>query len=143
MVRNKDRVSATPRAILFIGDRSFRVDLYDALGGIPDWVFWQVDDYKYVTLQDYALCPAEELAPRFDLVIWEDSPSGYVQEHSIVVLCALQGSDVYISKRIPHYEHDTSVIRNVSFDQMVERCNEISRRNLRRKLNKRKSYVNR
>lgn len=133
-MRNKDRANATPRAVLFIGDRSYRVDLQDPIGGIPDWVLWQVDDYKHCSLQEYIEHPGEIMKPRFDLVLWEESEKGYVREHAIVVLAALQASTTYISKRLYHYTENTTVVSNLSYEQMVGRTTDISRRNLRRKL---------
>lgn len=134
-----NRLSAKARAVLFIGDRSFRVDLTDPIGGIPDWVLWRVDAYKYCTLQEYINSPAEVLYPRFDLVLWENNESGYTREHALVVLCALEGTDLYLGHRMPHYEQTTTIIRNLSYEQMVRRTTDNSRRNLRRKLDWRKA----
>jgi hypothetical protein len=134
VVRNINRREATPRAVLFVGDRSYRVDLQDPIGAIPDWVLWQCTDYKHCSVQEYVANQSEVLQPRFDLVLWEESSKEYVREHAIVVLTALQGSDVYISRRLKHYDQGTTVVSNLSYDQMVARTTDISRRNLRRKL---------
>jgi hypothetical protein len=106
-----NRLNMQSRAIVRLCGNTYRIDLTNLLGSIPDWVMWQLDDCQYCDLQTFALADAEVLKPEFTLSTWKAHADGYDQEFGTVILTGLTGSTLVLRSNQPHYTKPGMVLR--------------------------------